>query len=230
VLGGGSVIQEIHAPLGTNDFGPYLAKLDQKADALFFFAPGSDSLRFGDQFQTYVTNKKMQVIDVGGQLTGGPVLAQLKDKLDGVDVSGLYFEGGDSTANKSFLASWKAKYPDQPVSLDAAQGYAGAQFLEAALKKVNGNIEDKQAFLNAMYSSEVDTAKGPIKLDSDHDVIENVYVYQMVKNGTSPLGQKLLQTYTGVTRGWNRQPGMADPGALKDKWVGMTKEKLLSSK
>ncbi len=229
VLGGGSIIQELHAPLGTNDFGPYLAKLDQKADALFFFAPGTDSLRFGEQFGNYVTNKKLQIIDDGGQLTGGPVLAQLKDKLDGVVVSGIYYEGSDSPQNKAFIQAWKVKYTGRPVSLDAAQGWAGAQILEAALNKVNGNIEDKQAFLNALYATNIETPKGPIKLDADHDVIENMYIYQIVKNGND-LGQKLLQTYPAVARGYARQAGEPAAGTLKDKWVGMTKDKLLTAK
>lgn len=227
VLNGGSIVQELHPPLGTNDFGPYLAKLNQDADALFFFAPGSDSLRFGEQFGNYVTNKKLQVIDDGSTLTGGSNVAQLKDKLLGVTATGMWSEAVDTPLNKTLLQAFKAKYPDRAISYDVAQGYSGAQILEAALKKVNGNVDDKQALLNAFYNINMETTKGPVKLDADHDVVQNIYVYQMVKNGNA-MGQKLLQTYSAVARGFERQPGEPAPGTLKDKWVGMTKDKLLS--
>jgi hypothetical protein len=50
-----------------------------------------------------------------------------------------------------------------------------------------------------------------------------------VKNGND-LGQKLLQTYPAVARGYARQAGEPAAGTLKDKWVGMTKDKLLTAK
>ncbi len=227
VLNGGSIVQELHPPQGTNDFGPYLAKLNQDADALFFFAPGTDSLRFGEQFGNYITNKKLQIIDDGSTLTAGSNVQQLQDKLLGVVAAGMYSEAIDTPMNKTLLQHFKAKYPGRAMSYDVAQGYSGAQVLEAALKKVNGNVEDKQALLNAFYAMSMDTAKGPVKLDADHDIIQNIYLYQMVKNGGT-VGQKLVQTYPAVARGFERQPGEPAAGTLKDKWVGMTKEKLLA--
>ncbi len=229
VLNGGSIVQELHPPLGTNDFGPYLAKLDQTADALFFFAPGTDALRFGEQFGNYVTNKKLQIIDNGSTLTHGAVLAQLKEKLLGVVSAGIYSDALDTPASRALQQAFKAKYPGRQISYDVAQGYSGAQVLEAALKKVNGNVEDKQGFLNSLYSVNTETVKGPQKLDADHDVIQNIYFYQIVKSGND-LGHKLLQTYSDVARGYQRQPGLPAPGTLKDKWVGMTKDKLLAAK
>ncbi len=113
------------------------------------------------------------------------------------------------------------------MSYDVAQGYSGAQVLEAAVKKVNGKVEDKQALLTAFYATSMDTAKGPVKLDADHDIVQNIYLYQMVKNGGT-VGQKLVETYPAVARGFERQPGEPVAGTLKDKWVGMTKEKLLA--
>ena len=229
VLAGGSIVQEQHPPLGTTDFGPFLAKLNQNADALFAFMPGADSLRFGQQYADYVTTEKLHIIDDGAQITAGSTLAQLKDKDVGVVASAIYTEASDSPQNKAFLQAWAAKYPGRPVSVDAAQGYCGAQILDAALKKVNGDIENTQAFLNALYSTNLETAKGPVKLDQDHDIIQNVYVYQIVKNGNG-YGQKLLQTYKDVARGFERFPGKPTPGALKDKWVGLTKAKLEAMK
>jgi len=55
-----------------------------------------------------------------------------------------------------------------------------------------------------------------------------VYVYQIVKDGAG-FGQKLLTTYEAVSRNWDRSPAEIDKfpfGKMKNKWVGMTKDKL----
>ena len=50
-----------------------------------------------------------------------------------------------------------------------------------------------------------------------------------MKNGNG-YGQKLLQMYKDVARGFERFPGEPTPGALKDKWAGLTKAKLEAMK
>jgi len=42
---GGSIVQEQHPPLGVADIGPYVAQLNQQADLVAVFLPGTDSLR-----------------------------------------------------------------------------------------------------------------------------------------------------------------------------------------
>ncbi len=227
---GGTIVQELHPAVGTSDFGPLLAQLDPSADVVVTFLPGLDGLRFGEQFANYAGSRKIQVFDATGQYTGGPNLGQLKDKAVGFMAENVYSEAFDDPVNAAFLKAFHDKYPGRVVAQDAAHGYAGAQILEAALKKVSGRIEDKQAFLQAVYETSVNTPKGPIKLDENHDLVANVFIYQVVKQGDG-VGQKLLKTYQNVSNTWAR-PGdqlLRFPyGTLKGKWVGMTKDKLPS--
>ena len=98
----------------------------------------------------------------------------------------------------------------------------------AAIQKVNGNVEDKQAFMNALYAINTETIKGPLKLDPEHDVVENVYIAKMVKKGDA-VDEQLLDTYKEVPAGWVRtaQQLRTFPfGQMKAKWVGMTKEQI----
>ncbi|HLY66022.1 MAG TPA: hypothetical protein VKU60_10860, partial [Chloroflexota bacterium] len=129
-----------------------------------------------------------------------------------------------------FLQLFRAKFPDGVPSSDSVGAYVGMQVLSAALEKVNGNIEQTQPFLNALYATDLQTAKGPLKLDKYHDVIESAYIYQMVKqDGGLGVGQKLLQTYPDLNQfgDLTEQQAAAFPwGKLKGQWVGMTKDKL----
>ena len=81
---------------------------------------------------------------------------------------------------------------------------------------------------SARSSTNIDTVKGPVKLDKDRDIVENVYIYQIAKEGSQHV-QKLLQTYDAVSSVSDRSADEVAHfpfGQLKGKWVGMTKDKL----
>ena len=102
------------------------------------------------------------------------------------------------------------------------------QILESALNAVNGNVEDKQRFMSALYATNIETPKGPVKLDKYHDIVQNVYIYRIVDDGGTPK-EKLLKTYQGVGQFWDRtQAELAQfPfGKLKGKWTTMTMTQL----
>ncbi|HLQ33881.1 MAG TPA: ABC transporter substrate-binding protein [Chloroflexota bacterium] len=227
VYRGGTIVQEIHPAPGTTDFGPFIAQLSQDADAIYEFSTGVDGLRLLEQYYT-AASKKMTFLDLYAATVAGPNLSVLKDKAVGVVAVSPFSEAYDSPGVQNFLKAWKAKYPDRLVSQDAAAGYAGAQVLEAALKKVNGNIGDTQPFLEALYETNMDTGRGPLKLDKFHDVVQDMKVFSIEKQGNS-YGQKMIETYKDVGQFWDRtedQLRKFEFGKMKGKWVGMTKDKL----
>jgi branched-chain amino acid transport system substrate-binding protein len=161
-------------------------------------------------------------------LISGTNFAQAKDKVVGVVGNYAYSPALDTPGNQALLKAWNAKYPNRPVSTDTGVGWSAGQILEAAVKAVNGNVEDKQGFMNALYGLKVDTAKGPLSLDKEHDVIQNIYFWQAVKKG-SDVGLEVVDTYKDVARTWDRsqeQIAKFPFGTYKGKWVGMTKDQL----
>jgi branched-chain amino acid transport system substrate-binding protein len=224
---GGSVVQVQYPKVGTTDYGPVLAQLDSSADSVATFLPGVDGLRFFDQYAS--SGSKRPALDTTNSGTAGPPLDQLKDKAVGLLGTNIYSLALDTPQNQNFLKQFAAKFPGRSVSSTVANGYASAQVLEAALKKINGAIENKQEFLDALDSVNIETAKGPVKLDANHDIIENVYAFQVVKDASGGYGQKLLGTReaVGPTFTWTQQQ-MAKLQVGKDaiKWTTMDKAKL----
>ncbi len=224
---GGSIVQELYPPLGAADFGPYLAQINQSADFIFAFFPGVDGLRFMQQFGNYAAHK-LPILDSFGAMTTGSNLPELKDKAVGVIADGVWSFAADTPENQAFLKAWNAKYPGRYAATDAAMGYSAGQILEAALKKINGNAEDAQGFLKALYEVDINTAKGHMKLDADHDIVENVYVYELVAQGDR-IDHKLLDTYKDVSKSWTRSPEELAHfpfGTLKGKLVSLTKDQV----
>ena len=221
---GGAIVQEQYPALGTSDFGPFLAKLDPSADMIFEFLPGVDSLRFGQQYSGYAT-KKAQILDLVGVMTSGSNLDQMKDKAVGIVGVDLFNEASDDPGTKDFVKAWQAGFPGRYLSHDAAHGWASGQILAAAIDKVGGNVEDTQGFLTALKGVSIDTAKGPVKLDSNNDIVQNMYVYKVAKQGNDFV-KTPIYTYHDITDTWARsaQEISAFPfDKLKGKWAGMSK-------
>jgi branched-chain amino acid transport system substrate-binding protein len=226
---GGTIVQEMHSTFGTTDFGPFLAKLDGSADAVYTFLPGVDGLRFLDQYQNYAAQHKLKILDFLGVMTEGQNLIQQKDKAEGI-VSGTYANLASTSEQYQALAkAWQGKYPGRVLSSDVIQSYAGAQVIAAAMKKVNGSVENKLQLMDALYASDLETVKGPVKLDKLHDVVEDTYILQIVKGQDGSMEHKLLRTYPSVSQFGDFTPDQIaklKSGTNKDKWTGMTQAKL----
>jgi branched-chain amino acid transport system substrate-binding protein len=225
---GGTIVQEQHPAFGTPDFGPYVSQIDPSADLLFAFETGIDGLRLGQALASYQGSKRPLVLDSINGITDASNLPQLKDKAEGIVASNVYSRAFDSKINQDFLKAWAAKYPDRLVGPAVAHAYSAAQLMVAAIQKINGNVEDKQALMNALYGVSAETIKGPESLDQDHDVVENVYITKFVRKGDG-VDEQLLDTYKSVPANWDRtaQQLRSFPfGELKGKWVGMSKDQI----
>jgi branched-chain amino acid transport system substrate-binding protein len=229
---GGTIVQEMHPPRGTNDFGPFFSQLDPNADFMAVMLAGGE-LSFVEQLSNYVRAHKIKVLDLYGQVTNGEFLPQHGDKAIGLLAVSPYTPGIDTKENKAFLAAWSAKFPGRVPTLEAALGYSAAEVLVGALHKVKGNLEgevQQKSFLEALYQTNVITPRGPIKLDAYHDVVQNMYVYEVIatQSGQAPT-TRVIETIPNVSQHWDRTPTQLSSfayGRLKGTWVGQTKEKL----
>jgi len=79
-------------------------------------------------------------------------------------------------------------------------------FLEEAAKKVNGNVEDKQAFMKALRTLDLkDTPTGPVKIDEYGNPIMNIYI-RKVETVDGRLMNKVIHTYPAVSQFWTYDP------------------------
>ena len=71
---------------------------------------------------------------------------------------------------------------------------------KTAIDKINGNVEDKEAFLKAMRSVEIKAPRGPLKLDAYDNPIQNVYISKIQKIKDPVLGDVLITFRSRPTR------------------------------
>ena len=177
---GGKVVQKLWPPLISPDYGTYIAQLKQNVDVIFIGFAGSNGFKFFKQYKEYGGNTPI----LGGMTAvDESLLQQMGDEALGMISTCWYSAQIDSPTNKKFVDGMNRDNKVDP-GFYAAATYTNGAVLEAALAKINGKIEDKNALMAALRGSDkVETARGPVSFDKYGNVIGNVYIRKVEKKG-----------------------------------------------
>src|SRR5437764_11609604 len=211
---GGKIIQKIFTPLATPDYGSYVAQV-KSADAIFLGTAGSNGFRFLRQFIEYGLKDKMAVIG-GMTALDESVLRNMGDEALGILTTSWYSAELDNPLNKTFAPAFRKQFKYDP-GYYAGSTYVSGQVLEAALKTINGNVEDKKALMSAIRGSNADTIRGHIKFDEFGDAVGNVYIRKVTKTD-GRLVNAVVKTYPDVTQFWtyNKAEFLKNPVYSRD--------------
>ncbi len=195
---GGCIVQKVWSPLGSPDFSPYLAQLRKDVDAIFALQVGAGAVRFMKQYEEFGFRGRLPLIG-GGVLTDESLLRSMGDEAIGTITTLHWSAALDTPAAKRFVDAYTSRYGTAP-SYYAEALYTTGRWLEAALRRINGNVENKQVLLDALRKVEIFSApRGPVKLDKYQNVIQNVYVRRVEKVGGT-LKNVVIFTYPNVSQ------------------------------
>jgi branched-chain amino acid transport system substrate-binding protein len=211
---GGKIVQKLFSPLAVPDYGTYVGQI-KEADAIFLGFAGSNGFRFLRQFVDYGMKDKMAVIG-GMTALDESVLRNMGDEALGIVTTCWYSAELDAKPNLTFAPAFRREFKYDP-GFYAAGTYVNGAVLEAALKAVNGKIEDKKAFMAALRAVNVDTARGPVKFDDKGNVIGNVYLRKVTRKD-GRLVNSVFKTYPDVSQFWTygEQAFLANPVYSRD--------------
>ncbi len=184
---GGKVLQSILVPFPTMDFAPYISKIDPGAEVVYAEFSGADAVRLIKQYKSYGMWKKMP-------LMGGAIIMQEMLEAEGDDalgiIGGMFYSSEITTpVNKDFVKAFRAEYKYIPAGVSTA-AYEGATGILMALKAIENNVHDREAFLKAFARVNFVGPRGPFSLEQEtHSVISNNYILKVIKKD----GQYLLE-------------------------------------
>jgi len=206
---GGQIIQKLFPPLTVPDYGSYVGQL-KSADAIFLGFAGSNGFRFLRQFVDYGLKDKIQVIG-GMTALDEAVLRNMGDEALDIITACWYSAELDAKPNQTFAPAFRKEFGYDP-GFYAASTYVNGAVLEAAVKAVNGNVEDKPALMAALRSANVDTVRGPVKFDDLGNVVGNVYLRKVTRKD-GRLVNSVFKTYPDVSQFWTygREAFLANP-------------------
>ncbi len=202
--GGGRVVQKLWPPLAVPDYGTYISQFRSNLDGIYMGFAGSNGFRFTRQFNEY---------GMGGRvpLTGGmtavdeSLLQNMGNEALGIVSANWYSAELDNPINRSFVELMRRDYRVDP-GFYAAATYTNGAVLEAAMRSVDGRVEDKEPFMAALRTNAVpETCRGPVRFDQYGNVVGNVYIRRVERKGPR-LVNTVIKTYPDVSQFWTYDP------------------------
>jgi branched-chain amino acid transport system substrate-binding protein len=205
---GGKVARLIWNPIGTKDYGTTISSIPADTDGVAVTIVGADRIRMFEDWFSFGMDKKHKIF--GTYWLQEDMLPQLDDRAIGLISNSLHYVSGiDTPENKAFVDAYAAKYKRVP-SWFAESAYTAGLWTKTAIDSINGNVEDREAFLKAMRTVQIKAPRGPLKLDAYDNPIQNVYVGKVQKVKHAVLGDVLMnvpvKTYEGVSQFWTWTP------------------------
>jgi branched-chain amino acid transport system substrate-binding protein len=205
---GGKVAKIIWNPLGTKDYGATIAGIPANTDGVSAVVVGVDRPRLFEAWFNFGMDRKHKIF--GGYWMQQDVLPQLDDRAIGLIGNALHYAAGlETPENKAFVDAFAKKYRRLP-SWFAESAYTAGLWTKTAIDAVNGKVEDRNAFLQAVRTVEIKAPRGPLKLDEYDNPVQNVYISKIQKIKHPALGDVLtnvpVKTYEAVSQFWTWTP------------------------
>lgn len=170
----GKIVGQSFPAFGQLDYSAEIAQIRAaKPAAVVFFLPGGMGINFVKQYAQ--AGLKSQIpLYAGAQALGQTELPGIGDAALGIDAAVLWSEFLDNPQSKEFAADFEKTYHRIPSGY-AATAYDTVLLLNAALKSINGKIEDKKAFRKAMETVKFNSIRGHFKFNTNHFPIIDFY-------------------------------------------------------
>jgi branched-chain amino acid transport system substrate-binding protein len=200
---GGRVVKKLWSPLNTADYAPYIAQIPD-CDVVCIGLAGSNPIKFIKQAKGLGVKQPL----VGGStVADDTIIGAYGDEANGVINTNPYSLDIDTEANKRFIAALRKHYGnDVRIGHYAACFYIDGQVIEAALAKTGGKSDNPDEFVKAVRSVTLaETPRGPISFDNHGNVVIDVYVRRVEKQG-GKMVNKTIKTYHKVSQFWTMDP------------------------
>ncbi len=192
----GAVAGEVFTELGQLDFSSELAQIAAyQPDALFAFMPGGMGVNLVKQFD----QAGLGALPFLSAFTvDETTLPATQDAAVGLMGGANWAPDLDNAANADFVAAYIEKYNAVPGSY-AMHGYDAAQLIDSAVRKVGGNLTDRDALHAALKAADFTSPRGDFSFGVNNFPVQDFYLVEAVKRedglyGTS-IKEKIFDDY-----------------------------------
>lgn len=185
----GKIAEETYVKMGALNYAAELAQIRAaQPDSVFFFLPGGMGINFMKQWDQSGLNGKIPLFATGWNFDQD-TLSAMGESMVG-NVSAAHWNSDfDNPQSKQFVADFEKEYKRLP-STYASQGYDTAMLMDAAVRDVNGKIEDKAALRKAFEAANFKSVRGDFKFNTNHFPIQTYYSQVVVKDAKGRIVNK----------------------------------------
>jgi branched-chain amino acid transport system substrate-binding protein len=174
----GEVVDEVYVPLNQLDFSAELAKIAAaRPDALFTFMPGGLGINLVRQYR----QAGLASIPFLSTFTvDESTLPAQQDAAVGFFSAATWAPNMDNEANRKFVRDFEAGFGYVPASY-AAQAYDGAMLLDSAIRRIGGDLANKDGLRAALRAADFRSTRGNFKFGANHYPVQDFWLCQVQK-------------------------------------------------
>lgn len=174
----GEVVDEVFVPLTQLDFSAELAKIAAaRPDAVFTFMPGGLGVNLVRQYrQAGLANIPFLSTFTVDEAT---LPAQGEAAL-GFYSAASWAPNMDNEQNRRFVRDYEAAHNHVPATY-AAQAYDAAFLLDSAIRKVGGDLRNKDALRQAIRAADFRSVRGPFRFGANHYPVQDFWLLQVAR-------------------------------------------------
>jgi branched-chain amino acid transport system substrate-binding protein len=159
---------------------------------VYFFLPGGMGINFLKQYAQAGLSGHIPVF--------GPAFSFDERLLQAVGDAALGVRNGsqwspdlDNPTNQAFVAAFRAAYGRGPT-LYASQGYDAARLIGSALKAVDGDLSQSDAFRAALRKADFESVRGKFKFGRNQHPVQDIYIREVIKGDDGQYTNRLVTT------------------------------------
>lgn len=203
---GGTIDQQVWAPVATPDFGPYLVNLGE-ADALVAWMSGSDAIALWTAWYEMGINEKMPMVTpMHGGFTDYYIcdaLANTKPEVAEAMLGALapitYAVTSETPENQDFVDAWIEKFGYLPKGGNLPGGCSQAILLFKTAVEATGLDTSPEKLREAILAADIKGPEGRTYFAEDsHASTRDVYIVKLVKLEDGSYNYEMLKEYNDV--------------------------------
>ncbi len=188
---GRPVLSETFTKLGQLDYAAELAKLRAEApDALFIFLPGGMGINFIKQFVGAGLSTTTQIIGPGFS-ADEDIIRAIGEPMLGMFNTAHWNHDFSNAASQAFVQTFVKEYGRLP-SIYAAQAYDTVMMMNAAVRDVKGELDNKAALRAAMKKANFKSVRGEFKFGNNQYPIQDYYLRTVGKDSQGRITNRTL--------------------------------------
>ena len=119
------------------------------------------------------------------------VIKAVGEPMLGMFNSSQWAHDMDNAANKKFVADFQKEFGRLPT-LYAAQAYDAAMLMDAAVRDVKGNLDNKEGVRKALEAAKFNSVRGAFKFNKNHYPIQDYYLRVITKDAQGRVTNRTL--------------------------------------
>jgi branched-chain amino acid transport system substrate-binding protein len=185
------VSSETFTKLGQLDYAAELARLRSEApDALYIFLPGGMGINFIKQFVGTGLSKSTQLIGPGFS-ADEDVIRAVGEPMIGMFNTAHWNHDFPNPVSQAFVAAYQKEYGRLP-SIYAAQAYDVVMMMDAAVRDVKGELDNKDALRAALKKANFKSVRGDFRFGANQFPVQDYYLRTIGKDAQGRITNRTL--------------------------------------